>query len=77
MRLKGTIPPGISVPVHSHRDIEAFFVLSGNVEVRSEEDGTARWIAVVPGDFIQVPSNAKEHPGIDSNVRSLKRSETL
>ena len=48
MRLKETIPPGISVPIHSHCDIEPFFVLSGNVEVRSEEDGTAHWIAVCP-----------------------------
>jgi hypothetical protein len=27
--LKGTIPPGVAVPLHSHDDAEAFFVLSG------------------------------------------------
>jgi hypothetical protein len=27
--LKGTIPPGVAVPLHSHDDPEAFFVVSG------------------------------------------------
>ena len=27
--MKGTIPPGVSVPMHSHPEIDAFFVLSG------------------------------------------------
>jgi hypothetical protein len=27
--LKGTIPPGINVPLHSHGDPESFYVLSG------------------------------------------------
>ena len=31
--LKRTIPPGISVPMHSHDFVEVFFVLSGNFEV--------------------------------------------
>jgi quercetin dioxygenase-like cupin family protein len=57
--IKGTIPPGVSVPIHSHPGIEAFFVLSGNVEVLSDEGGKAHWIAAGPGDFIEVPGNAK------------------
>jgi quercetin dioxygenase-like cupin family protein len=55
----GTIPPGVSVPIHRHPDVEASFVLSGNVEVLSDEGGEAHWIAAGPGDFIEVPSNAK------------------
>jgi quercetin dioxygenase-like cupin family protein len=57
--VKGTIPPGVSVPIDSHPGIEAFFVLSGNVEVLSDEGGKAHWIAAGPGDFIEVPGNAK------------------
>jgi quercetin dioxygenase-like cupin family protein len=57
--MKGTIPPGVSVPIHSHAGIEAFYVLSGEIEVLSEEGGNARWIKAGPGDFIEVPSNAK------------------
>jgi hypothetical protein len=30
--LKGTIPPGVSVPLHSHSDTEDFFIISGSVE---------------------------------------------
>jgi quercetin dioxygenase-like cupin family protein len=57
--MKGTIPPGVCVPMHSHAGIEAFYVLSGNVEVLTEEGGKVHWITVGPGDFIQVPSEAK------------------
>jgi quercetin dioxygenase-like cupin family protein len=57
--LKGTIPPGVSVPIHSHPGIEAFYLLSGQVEVLSEASGKPHWIAAGPGDFIEVPSSAK------------------
>ena len=57
--IKGTIPPGVSVPMHRHPGIEAFFVLSGDVEVLSDEGGKTHWITAGPGDFIEVPSNAK------------------
>ena len=30
--LKGTIPPGMSVPLHAHADAEDFLVISGSVE---------------------------------------------
>ena len=57
--IKGTIPPGASVPIHSHQAIEVFYVLSGNVEVLREKHGKSHWIAAGPGDFIEVPSGAK------------------
>ena len=49
--MKGTIPPGVSVPMHSHHGIEAFFVLSEDVEVLGDEGGKAHWIAAGPGEF--------------------------
>jgi len=30
--IRGTIPPGVSVPLHSHPDNESFFLLSGSVQ---------------------------------------------
>jgi hypothetical protein len=30
--LRGTIPPGVSVPLHSHLDTEDFLIISGEVE---------------------------------------------
>jgi quercetin dioxygenase-like cupin family protein len=57
--LKGTIPPGVCVPIHSHAGIEAFFVLSGDVEVLTDEGRKAHWITAGPGDLVEVPSKAK------------------
>jgi quercetin dioxygenase-like cupin family protein len=69
--LKRTIPPGISVPMHSHDFVEVFFVLSGNFEVIIG-DSKMRWIEVSAGDLIEVPSNVKhafrnrsQHPVIN------------
>jgi quercetin dioxygenase-like cupin family protein len=57
--MKGTIPPGVSVPIHSHAGVEAFYVLSGEIEVLTEAGGNAQWIKARLGDFIEVPNNAK------------------
>ena len=56
--IKGTIPAAGSVPLHRHAGVDAFFVLSGNIEVLSDEGGKSHWIAAGSGDFIEVPSNA-------------------
>jgi quercetin dioxygenase-like cupin family protein len=38
--LKGTIPPGVSVPLHSHPDTEDFFIISGSVDgLRHDTEG--------------------------------------
>jgi len=47
------------VPIHQHPSVEACFVISGNVEVLSEAGGVTHWIPAGPGDFIEIPSNAK------------------
>ena len=77
--IKGTIPPGGSVPIHRHSGVGACFVLSGTVEVLSDEGEKAHWIAANPGDFIEVPSNAKhafrnrsQHPVVQLIIISSK-----
>jgi quercetin dioxygenase-like cupin family protein len=55
----GIIPPGGSVPLHSHADVESFYLLSGSVQVLSEQSDHFQWLDVKPGDFVQVPGNAK------------------
>ena len=30
--IRGTIPPGVAVPLHSHSDVELFYVLEGSLE---------------------------------------------
>jgi quercetin dioxygenase-like cupin family protein len=56
--LKGTIPPGVFVPLHTHADTEDFFILSGSVEgLRREADGY-KWLEAKAGDYVHVPGNA-------------------
>jgi quercetin dioxygenase-like cupin family protein len=57
--LKGTIPSGVLIPMHSHDVIEIFFVLSGNIEVLVEAGGKMQWVEACAGDLIEIPSNAK------------------
>jgi Cupin domain len=54
--LRGSIPPGGFVPLHSHADPETFIVLSG------EFDGLGQgfeWIRITAGDIFHVPGGVK------------------
>jgi quercetin dioxygenase-like cupin family protein len=57
--IKGTVPAGVSVSMHSHDGIEAFYVLDGEIEVLSEKSGDFHWIKASRGDFIEVPGGAR------------------
>ena len=57
--MRGTIPPAISIPLHSHADPETFLMLSGIVDglvVRHED---FEWTRITPGDVFHVPPHAK------------------
>jgi quercetin dioxygenase-like cupin family protein len=55
----GTIPPGVSVPLHSHPDVESFFTLSGTVQVLFQRRDHFEWLDVKSGDFAYIPGGAK------------------
>jgi quercetin dioxygenase-like cupin family protein len=57
--IKGTIPAGQVVPLHSHTDDETFYVHSGRVEVLSERGAKLEWQTVKAGDSIHIPADAK------------------
>jgi uncharacterized RmlC-like cupin family protein len=57
--MRGTIPPGVVVPLHSHADPETFIVLSGRLEGLATAREGVTWIPVGPGDIFHVPGNAK------------------
>ncbi len=57
--LKGVIPPGVFVPLHSHPDTEDFIVLSGEVEVLRQDAHGYEWIVAKAGDYIHVPGGAR------------------
>lgn len=56
--LKGTIPPGVSVPLHSHPDTEDFLILSGSLDGLKRDGDAYQWIPAGPGDYIHVPAGA-------------------
>ena len=57
--LRGTIPPGGFVPLHSHPDTEDFLVISGEIEGLKQDGEDHAWIGAKAGDYIHVPSNAR------------------
>jgi quercetin dioxygenase-like cupin family protein len=57
--IKGTIPPGVSVPLHSHADTEDFVIISGEVEGLRVEGESHDWIEGKAGDFFHVPSSVR------------------
>jgi quercetin dioxygenase-like cupin family protein len=57
--MRGTIPPGVSVPLHSHPEPETFISISGQVEGLVDSPEGLRWVPVEPGTIFHVPSGAK------------------
>jgi len=57
--LRGVLPPGVSVPLHSHPDTEDFIVISGEVQALNQGTTGYEWIEVKAGDHVHVPGNAR------------------
>ena len=57
--LRGVIPPGSSVPLHSHPPTEDFFIISGQAQALKQVPGGYEWIDGKAGDYIHVPSGAR------------------
>jgi uncharacterized RmlC-like cupin family protein len=57
--IRGTIPAGASVPLHSHPDPESFYVLSGTAQTLVEEGGRLEWRIVNAGDFVHIPGSER------------------
>ncbi|GHO72429.1 cupin [Ktedonobacter sp. SOSP1-85] len=57
--LKGVVPPGVFVPMHSHPDVEDFIVIAGEMQCLKQEPESHEWITAKVGDYIHVPGNAR------------------
>jgi quercetin dioxygenase-like cupin family protein len=57
--MRGTVPPGVIIPLHSHADPETFIQLSGELEGLSESASGLAWMRIRPGDIFHVPGGAK------------------
>ncbi len=54
--MRGALPPGGVVPLHSHPDPETFLVAEGTCEGLVHDDGGgSTWMVVGPGEVFHVP----------------------
>jgi uncharacterized RmlC-like cupin family protein len=57
--LRGAIPPGVAIPLHSHPDPETFLARSGELEGLAPVDGALAWVRIRPGDIFHVPAGTR------------------
>ncbi|MCV7379172.1 cupin [Mycobacterium alsense] len=55
--MRGVVPPGVAVPLHSHDDFEDFLILTGGHQVLVEDEGGLKWRDAHAGDYIRVAGN--------------------
>lgn len=53
--IRGIVPAGVVVPIHSHAERETFYVLEGEVQGLLED----HWITLGPGDVFEVAGGLK------------------
>jgi uncharacterized cupin superfamily protein len=54
-----TIPPEVAVPLHSHSDVELFYVLEGSLEAFQFGNGNHGWVSFGPGEIVSISGNTK------------------
>jgi quercetin dioxygenase-like cupin family protein len=60
LALRGTLPPGAVVPLHSHPEPETFLLLEGAVQAFGEDEaGRVRRTTVRPGEVFHVPGDVR------------------
>jgi quercetin dioxygenase-like cupin family protein len=57
--MRGTVPSGVVIPLHSHADPEIFYVLNGSLEVFQAEGPSAGWQTVSAGEVVSIPGNVR------------------
>ena len=57
--MKGELPPGGVIPLHSHIDTEEFIVISGEIEALKKDTHGYEWTRAKKGDYIHIPRNTQ------------------
>jgi quercetin dioxygenase-like cupin family protein len=77
--MRGVVPPGVVVPLHSHDDAEAFFIVAGTQQVLSQSQDGLEWNDVYAGDYVDVPPatlhahrNVSHEPAVDLIVTTAR-----
>jgi quercetin dioxygenase-like cupin family protein len=53
--MRGVLPPGVAVPLHSHDDDEDFLILEGTQQVLAQHADGLEWTDAHVGDYIHIP----------------------
>ena len=77
--MRGVIPPGVVVPIHSHDDAEAFYILAGTQQVLTQGTDGLEWTDARAGDYIDVPPgtphahrNVSHDPAVDLLITTAR-----
>jgi quercetin dioxygenase-like cupin family protein len=77
--LRGVVPAGVTVPLHSHEDAEDFYILAGTQQVLTHDGSGLVWADVSAGDYVRVPPgtmhahrNVSDLPAIDLIVTTAR-----
>jgi len=57
--MRGTVPSGVVIPLHSHADPEIFYVLNGSLEVFQAEGPSASWQTVNAAEVVSISGNVR------------------
>jgi quercetin dioxygenase-like cupin family protein len=57
--MRGIVPPGVSIPLHSHSDPEVVVILEGKLDVLQYEGDTSHWLTTSPGEIVCIPSDVR------------------
>jgi quercetin dioxygenase-like cupin family protein len=57
--MRGKVPPGIFIPLHSHDDFETFIMVSGELDALQETPDGPGWISLLSGDVLDIPGGTK------------------
>jgi quercetin dioxygenase-like cupin family protein len=77
--LRGVVPPGVTVPMHSHEDAEDFYILAGTQEVLTQHPEGLEWAHARAGDYVRVPAgtmhahrNVSAHAAVDLIITTAR-----
>ena len=77
--MRGVVPPGVTVPLHSHDDAEDFFILSGTQQVLTKTNRGLQWRDVHAGDYVHIPAgtphahrNVSTEPAIELVITTAR-----
>jgi quercetin dioxygenase-like cupin family protein len=70
--IRGTMPPGVVVPLHSHPEPEVIYVLEGSLEVFRAKNGSGHgWTTAAAGEVVTVPG------GVQHALRNTSSRPTI